>query len=301
MIDDLKVKYYERLIKPYTKGGKKKFAIEQFLRGAGNELSDKFWHEISSSRMAFDLYSWMQNGEYDNVITDFEFEYPLPPLNSGGMGPNMDVFIETKDELIFIESKFTEKANLNYKNKNNKGETYLSPGYYAETHGSKKMPLEERFYRYPYARKFAEFCEEWEKVMTNPENAQWRMRGFVDWFEPKQETCHLCGILFFLFDEKNKSRIKGKSVRLYNVYWQMAGDNSDIENAFCSRAQELIDDILKNNNPGVKDFKIKAFSVQEMLSGKENLSEHIKFPPEVIDNVMKRNEAIVGNKQRGKV
>ena len=298
MTDEQKVKYFERLIKPYTKLGKKKFAIDQFLRGAGNELSDKFWHDISSSRMAFDLYSWMQE---EKSILDFEFEFPLPSLKSGGMGPNMDVFIETKDEIIFVESKFTEVANLNFLNKDKKNKTYLSPGYYAETHGSKNMSLEKRFNGNFYARDFARFCKEWEGVMTDSLHTSWRSKGYVDWFEPKQETCHLCGILFFLFNEDNKARIKGKSIRLYNVYWQMAGDNSDIENAFCSRAQKLIDDILKNNNQGVKDFKIRAFSVQEMLSGKENLSEHIKFPPEVIDNVMKRNEAIVGNKQRGKV
>ncbi len=298
MTSEEKVSYFERLIKPYTKKKTKKFAIDQFLRGAGNELSYKFWRKTSSSRMAFDLYSWMQE---DKQVLDFEFEYPLPGLKSGGMGPNMDVYIETKDEIIFVESKFTEEADLNYMNENPKGKINLSPGYYAETHGSRKMSLEDRFYRYPYARAFSDFCRKWEAVMSSPENASWRKRGNVDWFDPKQETCHLCGILFFLFDKENKSRIKGKSIRLYNVYWKMNGDTTDIEKAFCERAQKLIDGILANSDLGVKDFKIGAFSVQDMLDGKESLSKHFHFPTDLAAQIMKRNTEITGDRRRGQL
>ena len=98
-----KLRYLESMIQPYEKKKQKKYFIEQFLNGSGNELKDKFWELKSSSRMAYDLYSWMKD---DENIKDFEFEFKLPGLKSGGNGPNMDVFIETKDELIFIESKF---------------------------------------------------------------------------------------------------------------------------------------------------------------------------------------------------
>ena len=158
---EMQLEYLKKLITPYEKKGKRKLFILQFARGAGNELAEKFWSPISSSRLAFDLYSWL--AEEKNVI-DFEFEKQLPGLKSGGMGPNMDVFIETQDELIFIESKFTEKAELGYINHKNPSASYLSPAYYADVHGKKAMTLEERFYNKPFAERFSKFCNEWRSV-----------------------------------------------------------------------------------------------------------------------------------------
>lgn len=51
-----KLVYFERMIQFYEKNHEKKFFIEQYLRGAGHELSGNFWELRSSSRMAFDLY-----------------------------------------------------------------------------------------------------------------------------------------------------------------------------------------------------------------------------------------------------
>lgn len=133
-----KLKYFERLIIPYKFKGNQQFFIEQYLKGAGKELSGSFWNVKSSSRMAFDLFSWIVNSH--NVM-DFSFEYKLPRLQSGGESPNMDVFIETSDEIIFIESKYSEKANLNYKN------GHLPKAYFSkEPHGKKQWSLEERYY-----------------------------------------------------------------------------------------------------------------------------------------------------------
>lgn len=278
-----RLKYLEEMIQPYIKNGVKKYFIEQFLRGAGNELSGKFWELRSSSRMAYDLYSWMK--DCDDII-DFEFEYQLPHLNSGGIGPNMDVYIETEDELIFIESKFTEKANLHYIDNG-----YLKEAYYIDKpYGRGQMDLVTRFYGNPWAIQFSCFCEDWEKVIRAN---NWRQT--TDWFEPKQETCHMSGILLYLYAEKNKKKIKNKKIRLYNIYWEMPNDKvSAIEREFCERAQYLINDILKNNNPGIEDFKISAFSVQDML--KENkLSSYIKFPESKLEEMTRRNEMILND------
>jgi hypothetical protein len=293
--NESQIEYFKKMIIPYEKKREKKYAIIQFVRGAGNELTEKFWQDHSSSRMAYDLYSWMQDKDHPE-IRDFEFEKQLPPLKSGGMGPNMDVYIETKDEIIFVESKFTEKANLNYMNENEKGETYLSPGYFADVHGEKRLTLSNRFYGYGYAARFAEFCKGWEKVMKA--NPTWRNRDRVDWFEPKQETCHLCGILFFL--EKNRKLIKGKKIRLYNIYWEMNGDEkSAMEKAFIEKAQEFINNVVKDENFGIKDFEIDAFSVQEMLKDNCKLSSHIRFPEGKEEEIIDRNTRIVGNYKRG--
>ena len=293
--DEKQVEYFKDMILPYKKKGKRKYSIIQYVRGAGNELTEKFWQDHSSSRMAYDLYSWMRDKEHTE-IRDFEFEKQLEPLKSGGMGPNMDVFIETKDEIIFVESKFTEKANLNYLNKDKKGETYLSPAYCAKTHGKKEMSLSERFYGYAYAERFASFCEEWEKEMQA--HPSWRKRGRVDWFEPKQETCHLCGILFYL--EKNRKLIKGKSIRLFNIYWEIKGDEkSEMERAFIQKAQSFIDEVIKMEDFGIKNFIINAFSVQEMLKENSLLSPHIHFPEGKEKEMIERNTRIVGDKKRG--
>lgn len=281
-----KLEYLEKMIQSYEKKSQKKYSVIQFLLGDGNELSGKFWEQKSSSRMAYDLYSWLQA---DPKAIDFEFEFRLPGLKSGGNGPNMDVFIETKDELIFIESKFTEKANLHYIDSG-----YLKEAYYINRpYGRQKMELEKRFHDNQWANKFSEFCINWEKLMTIN---HWHEGK--DWFEPKQETCHLSGILLFLFDENNKERIKNKKIRLYNVFWKIPGDEfSEMEQQFCKQAQMLLDEIIFENNPGIIDFKIEAFSVQEMLNIPNKLSNHLTFPQDYLRIITKRNETIL-NEER---
>ena len=280
--DNKKLKYLEEMIQPYEKKNTKKYPIVQFLLGDGNEFSGKFWQNRSSSRMAYDLYSWMKN---ESQVLDFEFEFHLPGLKSGGKGPNMDVFIETKDEIIFIESKFTEKANLHYKDNG-----YLKDAYYVkEPYGRSKKVLVERFDGNQWANDFSDFCIEWEDLM---EKNGWH-EG-TDWFEPKQETCHLSGILLFLFDKKNNKLIKNKKIRLYNIFWRMPEDNcSEMEKQFCERAQILINKILSKNNPGIKDFKIDAFSIQDMLATPKKLSEYIVFPDDYSEKFKKRNTEIL--------
>lgn len=279
-----KLKYLEEMIRSYKKGKQDHYFIEQYLRGAGNELASKFWELRSSSRMAYDLYSWMKSNEYPEIM-DFQFEFLLPNLKSGGTGPNMDVFIETKHELIFIESKFTESANLHFTDNG-----YLKEAYYADKpYGRNNMSLVDRFWGNAWASKFSKFCTEWEEEM---ERKGWH-KG-KDWFEPKQETCHLSGILLFLFQEDNRKRIKNKEIKLYNIYWKLPEDSvSEMEQEFCARAQGLINDILSENNPGVKDFKISAFSAQEMLKDNSLLSNSIHFPSGYLELMTKRNEDIL--------
>ena len=278
---DKKLVYLEEMILPYEKNHEKKFFIEQYLRGAGNELSGKFWELRSSSRLAYDLYSWMKDEER---ILDFEFEYQLPGLKSGGIGPNMDVYIETNDEIIFIESKFTERANLHYIDNG-----YLKEAYYSKDgYGRSRMSLQDRFHGNEWANLFSAFCHKWEDLM-----AQNGWHNGRDWFEPKQETCHLSGILLFLFDKKNKSRIQNKRIRLYNIYWHMPNDkNSEMESAFLDSAQGLLDEIMEKYNPGIIDFKLDAFSIQDMLNYNK-LSQNIMFPADMFDQINERNEVIL--------
>ena len=279
---DTKLAYLEKMILPYEKNHEKKYFIEQYLRGAGNELSGKFWELRSSSRLAYDLYSWMKD---DERILDFELEYQLPGLKSGGNGPNMDVYIETPDEILFIESKFTERANLHYIDNG-----YLKEAYYSKDgYGRSSMNLQDRFHGNEWANLFSDFCFRWEELMV--QNGWHNGR---DWFEPKQETCHLSGILLFLFMEKNRRRIHNKKIRLFNIYWHMLNDKSSVmEQEFCLRAQHMLDEIISKSNPGIIDFRINAFSIQDMLKNNDKLSSHIVFPENYLQDISSRNEEIL--------
>ena len=287
-----------KLMDKYEKKGTQSYFLLQYLNGAGNELGTKFWQPHSSSRMAFDLYSWLKT---DHEALDFCFEKQLNGMKSGGMGPNMDVFIETVDEVIFIESKFTESADLRYINKNRESKSYLSPAYWTEKpygpkkneDGSKGYSLEERYYFNGYHKEVSEFCLGFnEQLEKHPE---WRKRG--SWFEPKQETCHLIGILFYVFE--HRAELRGKTVKLLNIYWRMKGDtpNPEIKKEFCKRAMILLEEINEKFNLLIK-FEISAFTVQDLLKNNSLLSPHIHFPDGLIEAVIKRNESVIGNNTR---
>ena len=74
-----KNEYLERLKTKYIKNGIEKTFEEQYLKAEGHELNSKFFSPISSSRLCFELFSWMAG---DDDIIDIEFEYFLPGLKS---------------------------------------------------------------------------------------------------------------------------------------------------------------------------------------------------------------------------
>ena len=233
--------YYRRL----TKVNKGRRFIDQFLQGSGCELAEKFWSKNSSSRLAFDLYSWIPN-----VV----FEKKLPGVICSKAGPagvpNMDVYIELSDRHLFIESKYTEKAGLSYTNgdKPNLSKAYWDKGIYGG------IPLAQRFYNNePVARKFSNFCEEMQdfidkNVKTNTHK----------WFDVKQETCHLFGVIMFALNARkengsficNENYNLSKKITLCNVIWKMVGDDFNYHNSlpghFKEKAEDLINDILGN-------------------------------------------------------
>lgn len=266
----LKSEYIQRLGEPYTKKNMQKFFLDQFAAGAGNELNEKFWNKKSSSRFAFDLYSWMA---HDDSIIDFEFEYHLPGMKSGGMGPNIDVYIETAKEIIFVESKFSEMANLHFIDNG-----YLSEAYYLdEPYGRRKLNLSERYYNYDFASQISKFCYAFEEEMKSK---KWHSGS--DWFEPKQEICHLVGILIYL--KKNEEVLKGKRIKLYNIYYNLKNDEcSALYKAFKNRVSELLEDI-KSQLGGIT-IEFKSFSVQEMLDKNSILSDTITFPKDIYKRI----------------
>ena len=61
----------------------------------------------------------------------------------------------------------------------------------------------------------------------------------------------------------------------------MKDDESRTKSDFCQMAQSMIDRVIDPAELGIKDFQIGAFSIQDMLDGKEKLSEHIVFPLDI--------------------
>ena len=250
-IDDIKkLEYFKRLIKPYKKRGEEKYFINQYLSADGNELKSKFWSETSSSRLAFELYSWIAQVE---SVVDFEFEYKLKGIYRSPKKPNMDVFIETNDTVYFIESKYTEDAAQNLNG--------LSGSYYKEKgeEGAKNSrgeevgsTLSERYYgKDGDAKLIKDFVEDIAKRLKGKSTPRC-------WMDYKQEVTHLIGIYLSLtYDKKALAK---KKIAFYNIYYlQDVKTNDDIE-YFYNKARILMSQLLPNVN-----FEYQHYTIQEVV------------------------------------
>lgn len=228
--EEIQKDYLRRLNTPYEKKGLSKKFFDQFEKASGQEIKDgKFWRIISSSRLCFDLYSWMAD---DDSYVDVEVEKQLTGLNAGGSPPNMDVFFETASDIFFIESKYTELVRGKFK---------IPEAYWVETdayHNTKgeltEKPILERYRgRRDVKEKFVSFIEYVRKIEEN--------RKGPTWFDSKQEICHFLGIVFYLLENKPQ-----KSVHFLNVAANFSCN--DVAVAFCIRAEEMIQQILIANS-----------------------------------------------------
>ena len=258
--------YINRLIAVYDKKEDKMF-IKQYLQGSGNELKDKFWSRKSSSRLAFDLYSWMA---VEQITVDFQFEKQLPGVvckKSGPSGvPNMDVYFETEDEIVFIESKYTEKESTAYTNGEN---PHLSKAYWEkEEYGN--MSITDRFYgRSDIAECFSNFIISIQQEIDKQKCPKW--------FYPKQETTHLFGIIFnllkgrkdengkFICDEEYMGNIT--NVYFYNIIWKMEGDDFENKNSLPYSFIEKADQLFKDIFGDTLRFYYKILVAQDLLNG----------------------------------
>lgn len=260
MEKELKLQYFERLI---SKNGSDKYFIEQFLEGSGNELEKKFWSVRSSSRLCFDLYSWLCEEE---DIKNFQFEKHLPGVlvgkNRTAGAPNMDTFFEKDNDIVFIESKYTESDSWKYKEENNNNVYNLSEAYWGEKgYKSCKMTIGERFYNQPQiAELFRAFCVDIQKEINNRKEKEQKR---YSWFDPKQETCHLFGIIFYVINNK----IKNKNIFLCNNVYEIKESDSfeiggSIVEVFKKKAELMLNEIFKLN--GCK-FTFEVNTIQEIL------------------------------------
>ena len=286
MQKELKLQYFERLI---AENGSDKYFIEQFLQGSGNELQKKFWSDRSSSRLCFDLYSWLCN---EKDIKNLQFEKHLPGIlvgeNKTAGAPNMDVFFEKGKDVFFIESKYTEKSSWKYKDdKYENGSYYLSEAYWGkneEGYKSCKLTIKQRFYGKPeIAKLFREFCEKIQKEIDNRKEIEQKE---YFWFDPKQETCHLFGIIFYIINNK----IKDKNIFLCNNVYKIENSdcfkiNGSIVGVFKEEAETMLNKIFEENKC---KFTFEVNTIQEML---ENDFKGLDFPKAKMFAM--RNESLV--------
>jgi hypothetical protein len=271
-LKELKLRYFKRLI---AENYSDKYFIEQFLHGSGNELKKKFWSDISSSRLCFDLYSWLCKEE---GVKNFQFEKHLPGILVGKNGtagtPNMDAFFEKGDDVVFIESKYAEKSNWKYKDDIDKDGFCLSEAYWGEGgYKSCKMSIGERFYgQSNIAELFRLFCEEIQiEIKERKEN---ELKQY-SWFDPKQETCHLFGIIFYVIN----NQIEKKNIFLCNNVYDIKNsdcfkiDGSIVE-VFKKKSELMLNEIFKENKNNCT-FTFEVNTIQDML---EKGFKGIDFP-----------------------
>ncbi|MBR5915371.1 MAG: hypothetical protein IKZ57_02855 [Spirochaetia bacterium] len=260
-----KMVYLKRLIKPYQKYGKSKLFILQYLNGSGSELENKFWSKCSSSRVAFDIYSCLAD---DKGIDDFEFEYHLPRIiyknKETGHPPNMDIFYRIGDTIYFIESKFTETPQKILKLPE---AYYITNNEYKNSDGKKvTYPIKERFHkREDIADKFSSFCQTYVNMKDKIKKD--------DWFDYKQEICHLFGIIFYALERTdcNVKRIDFKNiVYKFDDYEKLGNDYiSAIAKEFIKDAKDMVNDILKISNKKI-DFDYSISFTQDVYEKYKN-------------------------------
>lgn len=259
-VDDLgRIEYERRLSVPYNNGTQS--FMDQYLKGGGSELEKKFWSRISSSRLCFELYSWIVNTPQ---CIGFAFEYKLPRLGTLGT-PNMDVYIETNNEIWYIESKFTENVNNQtfgndlpeqyWKEVDEQGNSRSGGGFHTTQGKYREKSLIDRFGRNEKLQlAFQRFCEETDRQAqsTDPE----------DWFDAKQETCHILGIIIKIL---NSSRNQGidyvqKKINFANIVYSFDEPITAFTKDFIDRAKSLVMEITN------VEINYEIISMQDVIS-----------------------------------
>ena len=254
--DEKKLDYFQRLITPYKKNGVSKTFISQYLEADGNELSKKFWSVRSSSRFAFELYSWMAN---DDRIKDICFEKKLKAIKGSNKKPNMDVYIEKDNRIIFIESKFSEIYPQSIQG--------LSDSYYLEKGESQnsKTTISKRYYgRDDIAKAISNFVRKTKNQLEES--------GELShcWMDFKQEITHLIGIVLTIVLDESKF-FQNKDVEFYNIYYDFEDEVNSAIKDFFKNANDLMNHLLVDSQC-CKSFTYDHFSAQDMVKDKRIIS-----------------------------
>ena len=259
--------YMKRLELKYFKKGKEKSFKEQFENGDGNELKKHFWSVNSSSRLCFEMYSWLTD---EPEITDIEFEKQLTNIKFAPKVPNMDTYIEYNDNIVFIENKFTEKSKLCL--------SKLPDAYYKELGEAKNSTktkllhssLNERYRNTGIEKFIISFID---KINTKIESSG--IKG-NSWLDMPQEIKHLIGIVFEVLN--NRYIYENKHIKFYNIYYDFGDRNEEFVDWFFEEAQKMVCAIFEKFDCKVT-FEYKHKTVQEVV---EMMPERLAYGSSVL-------------------
>lgn len=241
--DLIKSDYLKRLQTPYTKNGKTKCFYEQYSNGSGNELHDKFWSIYSSSRFAFEMYSWLA---FDRRAKDIEFEFKLIGIGNSSRGvPNMDVFIELPDEIIFIESKLTEcyKQAIDCDS--------LPGAYWKEIGDPDALTTDGKPLGSTLLSRYQNDSEALSKFINFINKFKDELDSLYEekrpscWMEFSQEIKHLYGIYFYL---KKHPEFHNKKVSFFNIYFDLEDEINPVIPEFFREGQSMMNKLLEKFN-----------------------------------------------------
>lgn len=153
--------------------------LKMFAAGDGNELFGKACAIHSSSMLAYNMFSWIDNEHpltYNEVrYTNVFFEVHLPTLK-GTKPANMDIVLEGsrpngKHSILFVESKFTEYFSNDKDQMKKMGITYNNPKRYFINNG-----------------------KDWAQLIENYRDEASKKSSYGYYDGIKQEICHLIAI-----------------------------------------------------------------------------------------------------------
>ena len=246
-----KVSYLQRLLKPYD--GDKVFLL-QYLEADGNELHDKFWNCKSSSRFAFELYSWMAA---DSRYKNFEFEKKLLGIKHG-TPPNMDVYFEVENRVIFIESKFSENYLPSIDDVADAYYVDYPDAYDSKRKNKLNSTLTERYQNDENAAQmFSSLVTRTKEILRNASKNK-------TWMYFKQEITHLVGIALTVRKDKT-GYYKNKQLEFYNIYYDFGDVVEECTEQFFKESNDIMQQLLEGY---CKSFKYSHLSAQEMVKSR---------------------------------
>ena len=181
---------------------------------------------------------------------------------------NMDVFIEKKDEVIFVESKFSE--SYPQKEAQIPDAYWLNKGIAKSTDGKQFLnsELKDRYYgKEEIAKTFVELIKETYKLLESASADD------KCWMDFGQEIKHLVGIVLTL--SLGKQKYANKDIKFYNVYYDFKDKTYSYIDEFFELAQEKVGNLLVGNKLG-KSFSYGHMTAQELVKQKTIL----EFDPE---------------------
>ena len=234
----------ERMMTPYTKLNQEKSFLAQHKSDEDSILGD-FYNDKSEVKLKFELFSWLANEDF---VYDINYCYELAALNGYDDKPFYDVFIETIDDVVFIDHIYTQVFPHNI----NK----LSKAYY-EYKGSLfhkiKGTLSDRYYGHDIeSEKIRTFILDIKDRLSHSHNPD-------SWMNYRRAVSKLIGLYLFLNKEENKVYLD-KNIKIYTIYYDQGNEVNDDIKYFFDTAKALLKELLG------KDIVYEYRTTQEVVA-----------------------------------